>query len=83
MSKKYNLADRRAANTLRRECVIVLRSRGHTFRSIGYALGITPGRVRQIYLSQLRRVNGMMRAKEKIPVVSPATVQKYSSSFAA
>lgn len=54
--KKYNKEDRASAIQARRDAVLFLRrKKKYSFRSIGYAVGLTKWRAEGIYLGEMRR----------------------------
>lgn len=76
--RRYNLADRQQVSKARRAAVLHLRSRGFTFKTIGYAIGnCGPQRARQIYQSALRRFFHQTPRQDILPV-SPDTIARFT-----
>jgi hypothetical protein len=76
--KRYNLADRQQVSKARRAAVLHLRSRGFTFKTIGYALGVGVERTRQLYSSALRRWKADTKIKQAAEAVSSATIARFT-----
>jgi hypothetical protein len=74
MIKKYNKADRKVALAARRDAVLHLREKGYTFKAIGYSLGFTADRARDIYCQIIRIKTREMALRQKLDAVLPADV---------